>query len=117
MVLTNNRFSSPVAGAQEKIATLRYRHEQICESIARLEDRVARNTAELEQMSRSYDANDDEDGEDVYVSADAGSMAPANVTDDDIQRELAEIRELEMKRRTLEDRVSGMDRDLGGLLG
>lgn len=109
-------FFSPVAGAQEKIATLRYRQKQITESIGRLEDRVARNTAELEQMSRSYDDNDDDD-DDEYASAGAGSTVSPNVTDEDIQRELDEIRELETKRRTLEDRVNGMDRDLGGLLG
>jgi hypothetical protein len=39
------------------------------------------------------------------------------VTDEDIERELAEIRELERRKRTLEARVTGMDRDLGGLMG
>lgn len=39
-----------------------------------------------------------------------------DVTDEDIQRELEEIRELEIRKRMLEDRVSGMDRDLGGLM-
>lgn len=38
------------------------------------------------------------------------------VTDEDIERELMEIRELEFKKRALEERVSGMERDLGGLM-
>ncbi len=100
---------SPVAGAQEKIATLRYRHELISGSIAQLEDRVARNTAELEQMSQSY-------GEE-YDDYDNPTTATLEVTDADIEREMEEIRELERRKRALEARVSGMERDLGGLIG
>ncbi|GLI77134.1 hypothetical protein PoHVEF18_005419 [Penicillium ochrochloron] len=102
----------PVAGAQEKIASLRYRHEMIAESIARLEDRVTANTAELEQMRRSYG-----DDEDAYAPAPVSQPDAPDVTDEDIERELAEIRELERRKRTLEARVTGMDRDLGGLIG
>lgn len=39
-----------------------------------------------------------------------------DITDEDIERELEEIRELELRKRALEDRVNGMERDLGGLL-
>jgi hypothetical protein len=99
----------PVAGAQEKIATLRYRHELISDSIAQLEDRVARNTAELEQMSHSYG--------DEYDDYDNSTTAPTEVTDADTEREMEEIRELERRKRALEARVSGMERDLGGLIG
>ncbi|KAJ5219857.1 hypothetical protein N7468_009061 [Penicillium chermesinum] len=100
----------PVVGAQDKIATLRYRHEIIAKSIADLEDRVAANTAELEQMRNSYD---DEDKYDIPMPA---AAPDADVTDEDIERELAEIRELERRKRKLEERVTGMDRDLGGLM-
>lgn len=103
---------SPVPGAQEKITSLRYRHEIIAESIAELEDRVSVNAAELEQMRSSYESE--------------ATLAPAplsfppdalQVTDEDIERELMEIRDLEFKKRTLEERVTGMERDLGGLMG
>ncbi|KAF7168259.1 hypothetical protein CNMCM5623_001302 [Aspergillus felis] len=86
----------PVAGAQEKIATLRYRHELISDSIAQLEDRVARNTAELEQMSHSYG--------DEYDDYDNSTTTPQEVTDADIEREMEEIRELERRKRALEAR-------------
>lgn len=104
---------SPVPGAQEKISNLRYRHETIAKSIAKLEDRVATNTAELEQMRHSYD-----DDEDDYAAASVSLSQPEapTVTDEDIEQEMAEIRELERRKRRLEDRVTGMDRDLGGLL-
>lgn len=84
----------------------------IAESIAQLEDRVAANTAELESMRQSY-----EDDEDDFNPASASQPESLEVTDEDIERELAEIRELERKKRTLEDRVTGMERDLGGLMG
>ncbi|KAL4786437.1 DASH complex subunit Spc34 [Aspergillus varians] len=102
----------PVAGAQDKIASLRYRNQLISESIAELEARVVRNTAELESMSRSYD--DDYDDFD-----NRGSQNPevTDITDADLDRELEEIRELERKKRSMEARVNGMERDLGGLLG
>lgn len=83
----------------------------ISESLVQLEGRVANNTAELERMSQSY--GDDHDDYDT-----TGPLQPEtlDVTDDDIERELDEIRELEEKKRALEDRVSGMERDLGGLM-
>ncbi|KAJ9316192.1 hypothetical protein DTO271D3_3461 [Paecilomyces variotii] len=100
----------PIPGAFDKISTLRYRHDQINASIAQLEDRVADNSAQLEQMSR-------DDG-DYYNHAEAveSQAEVPDVSDEDIQRELEEIRELERRKRKLEDRVSGMERDLGGLM-
>jgi hypothetical protein len=35
---------------------------------------------------------------------------------EDMQREEAEIRELEQKKKALEERVTGMEKDLGGLM-
>ncbi|RAL06380.1 uncharacterized protein BO80DRAFT_430719 [Aspergillus ibericus CBS 121593] len=102
----------PVAGAHEKIAGLRYRHELVTESINELEARVARITAELEKISHSYG-----DDFDDYDGTDAVQPEVAQVTDADLEREMAEIRELERKKRSLEARVNGMERDLGGLLG
>jgi vacuolar-type H+-ATPase subunit I/STV1 len=84
----------------------------ISESIAQLEDRVATNTAELDQMRHSYG----EDEEDFALAAVAQPDIP-DVTDEDIERELAKIRELEQRKRRLEERVTGMDRDMGGLIG
>lgn len=103
---------SPVAGAKENISSLRYRHEMITESIAQLEDRVAANTAELESMRQSYEDDDDD-----FNPASASQPEAPDVTDEDIERELAEIRELERRKRSLEERVTGMERDLGGLMG
>ncbi|KAJ5335361.1 hypothetical protein N7452_007764 [Penicillium brevicompactum] len=102
----------PVAGAQQKIANLRYRHEMISDSIARLEARVATNTAELDQMRRSYG-----DEEDELEPAPVTQPDVPEISDEDIEREMAEIRDLELRKRGLQERVTGMERDLGGLVG
>ncbi|KAL4940102.1 hypothetical protein BDV06DRAFT_25640 [Aspergillus oleicola] len=102
----------PVPGAQDKISSLRYRHQLISDSITELEERVARNAAELESMSRSYT--------DQYDESDNAGFAHhemTDITDADLVRESEEIRELEKRKRSLEDRVNGMERDLGGLIG
>lgn len=62
-------------------------------------------------MSQAY-GHDDDDFEDL----DTPQQEVVNVTDEDIARELEEIRKLERKKRALEERVSGMERDLGGLM-
>lgn len=84
----------------------------ISESIAQLEGRVATNTAELDQMRHSYG-----DDEDDFLPPSVAQPEIPEVTDEDIERELAEIRNLEQRKRRLEERVTGMDRDLGGLIG
>lgn len=91
---------------------MRYRHNIIADSVSQLEDRVAANAAELEQMRRSY-----EDDEDDFSPPPVSQSNVPEITDEDIEREMAEIAELERKKRTLEARVTGMDRDLGGLMG
>ncbi|KAE8148538.1 DASH complex subunit Spc34 [Aspergillus avenaceus] len=102
----------PVPGALDKIASLRYRHQLINDSVLELEDRVAQNTAELEKMSHSYGTEYEDYETTATLQADG-----ADVTDADIEREMEEIRELERRKRTLEARVTGMERDLGGLIG
>lgn len=84
----------------------------ISESIAQLEDRVTANTAELDQMRRSY-GNDGED----FLPAPVVQPDVPEVTDEDLERELAEIRDLELRKRGLQERVNNMERDLGGLIG
>ena len=107
----------PVAGAPEKIDSLRSRFEQLSSSIARYEARVAKQQIQLTKLSKrasgEYDDEvaEDEDGADEHVEKEAKPM-----TQEDLDRETEDIRLLEEKKRALEDRVSGMESDLGGLL-
>jgi hypothetical protein len=70
-------------------------------------------------MHRPSGAGDYEDDEDMLEAEDHGADAGeyvAPMTKEDLMREEEEIRELERKKRGLEDRVTGMERDLGGLM-
>jgi predicted RNase H-like nuclease (RuvC/YqgF family) len=90
----------------QKIANLRYRHGELSESIASLETRVAEQAAQLEQMNYKVE-------EDVEIESYA---RPVEVTDEDLERELEEIRELELRKQMMEERVRAMEGDIGGLL-
>jgi hypothetical protein len=112
----------PIPGATEKIAGLRRRHQQLLSNVAHYESRVDEQARELERIngpsSRFEDHDEDEDDEVMHDDDDAQDEA-ANavvVTKEDLEREEAEIRELEAKKKALEERVVGMERDLGGLM-
>ncbi|KAI9815156.1 MAG: hypothetical protein M1832_005558 [Thelocarpon impressellum] len=104
----------PIAGAAEKITSLRARYAQLSSSIAHHETRVSRQTAQLDRRNRPHDFDDEDDDDDYRADLDDGGAA--EITDEDLRREEEDIKELEKKKRALEDRVSGMERDLGGLL-
>lgn len=106
-----------IPGVPERIKGLRLRYGQLQASLQHYEQKVARQTRELERMNRGDEWDADEDDEDERRQT-PGSEEDIDieVTDDDLRREEEEIRELERKKRELEERVSGMERDLGGLL-
>lgn len=81
--------------------------------MARLEEVVARQSAQLEKMNLSQQNADDDDGID---SLEPPQRLAHDISDEDLERQLEEIRELELKRQILENRVTEMERDLGGLL-
>lgn len=113
------RRPSPILGVSEKIASLRARHAQLSSSIAHYESRVSKQTLQLNRMnhSKDYEAEDEPDDPDETQLKVPAKMEGPESTVDDLQREEEEeIRELEKKKKGLEDRVSGMERDLGGLL-
>lgn len=66
---------------------------------------------ELEKVNRGGDG--DSVGESLFLEVDV--CAAAGFTRDDLRREEREIKELEQRRKLLEQRVHGMERDLGSL--
>ncbi|KAL8700062.1 MAG: hypothetical protein Q9224_001137 [Gallowayella concinna] len=110
----------PMAGASDKISSLRSRFDQLTASVSRYEARVSKQAAQLAKRNRREESNDDQDDTSLGESADLklndGRLNEAPITAADLEREEQEIRELERKKQTLEDRLSGMERDLGGLL-
>lgn len=102
----------PVPGAAEKISQLRRRHQQLAANISHYEALVGQQSADLARMNRpTYD-----DEGDMEMMDDEPTINAAPMTKEDLEREEAEIAELEAKKKTLEERVSGMERDLGGLM-
>lgn len=102
----------PVAGASERIASLRSRHRNIAESISRHEEKVSKQQTKLNKLNKHSDYVQDT-YEDENVPNESFEMM---ATEQDLDMEEQEIRELEAKKRALEERVSGMEKDLGGLL-
>lgn len=105
-------FESPIPGSQDKIASLRRRHQQLAANIAHYEARVAEQTRELHAMNRPTSRSGYSDHGDTAEAEDA----TIPLTKEDLAREEEEMRELEQKKRGLEERVTGMERDLGGLM-
>ena len=108
-------LASPISGASDRITSLRRRHQQLEANIAHYEARVAEQTRELQAMNRPTSRGgygDDDEAAEVRASED--TTIP--LSREDLEREEADIRELEKKKKGLEERVTGMESDLGGLM-
>lgn len=79
--------------------------------------RIAEQSVQLNRMNRphTYDAEDDMDDTEA-TNAQASAPQEMPLTREDLQKEEDEIRELERRKRGLEDRVNSMGRDLSGVL-
>ena len=108
----------PIPGVSERIKGLRTRYGQIQASVQHYEQKVTRQTRELERMNRGdgWDADEDEDDGEGRDTPGTEEEMEVEITDEDLRSEEEEIKELEKKKKELEDRVKGMERDLGGLL-
>lgn len=103
----------PVVGASERIETLRKRYRNIAESISHHEEQVSKQQTRLNRLNKSSDHAQDTDED---KGGTPGESVEIMATEQDLEAEAHEIRELEAKKRALEERVSGMEKDLGGLM-
>lgn len=108
-----NVMRSPIPGAGDKIASLRQRHRQLAGSIHHYEAKVAEQTSQLSRMNRSRDYGSDYDGEEIVEEE---SVPISEFTEEDMRLEEEEILELERKKRSLEERVSAMEKDINGVM-
>jgi hypothetical protein len=101
-----------VAGATDKIAGIRQRHNAVTASITDYQARVSTQQSRLDRFhsGSGYGMDDAENGVDDAVKA-------TIFTEQDFEAEEADVRELEARKKALEVRVAGMEKDLGGLLG
>lgn len=86
---------------------------QVTASLEYYETRLAEQQTQLNRLNRNRDFPDD-DGHNVD-EAEEDSQSAAPLTEDDLRREEEEMRQLERKKRELEDRVHSMSRDISGL--
>lgn len=106
---------SPLPGVLDRIAALRARHEKITASIAQYERSTADQSEQLRKMSRSTSfAADDMDDE--QHEGRASTVGAQRLTQDDLKREEDLVKELERRKKVLEERVDGMKKDIGGIL-
>lgn len=103
-----------VAGASDKITAIRTRHEHISSSIADYQERVLTQQSKLDRYhgGSGFGVDDAEDG----MNGGSGVDTAPVYTEQDLEMEQAEIGELEARKKALEARVAGMEKDLGGLL-
>lgn len=92
---------------------MRQRHSRLGASIEYYENRIADQTAQLSKINRGREYIDD-DQEEGGAEPEATIFQP--MTEEDLRREEEEVRQLEKKKRGLEDRVNSMGRDISGVL-
>jgi len=105
-----------VPGVTEKIMALRSRYRDVTTSISLYEAKVSQQESQLDRRNKGSDHEEDtnspdDDGENTVL----GTSNTTTFNEQDFQLE-EDIRELEAKKKALEERVSGMEKDLGGLL-
>ncbi|RCI12210.1 hypothetical protein L249_0158 [Ophiocordyceps polyrhachis-furcata BCC 54312] len=95
-------------GARERIAALRSRFRAGTNTVAYYEAKVSDQAAQLAAMNKLWidDVDGDKQPEDEIESW----------TEDDLRREEQEAREMEVKKKELQERLRAMDKDLGGLM-
>jgi chromosome segregation ATPase len=102
---------SPIPGASERISNLYNRYKSLKGSIAHYEARAQEQAEMLGKLkSRNFDIDD-------FDVADEAKEPTEELTftTEDLEQEEHDIKELERKKRGLEDRVTAMEKDISGL--
>ncbi|KAI5363605.1 putative DASH complex subunit Spc34 protein [Septoria linicola] len=102
-----------IPGTTDRIAQLRSRHRQLTANIKHYEARVNQQSEDLARMNKAPVSDDEEL---IPYDDDDNTITSAPVSKEDLEKEEAEIRELERKKQALSERVNGMEKDLGGLM-
>ena len=102
----------------ERIAALRTRNSNMMASLDRYEQLVEDQSAQLARMHGVSSASLDDEADEELVASGPGHLPVHSevMTEEDLRREEGSIAELEQKKRTLEERVSGIEKDLSGLM-
>ncbi|KAG6036130.1 hypothetical protein E4U41_005760 [Claviceps citrina] len=98
-------------GARDRISALRNQHRNGKNTLAYYEAKVAEQNEQLASMNKGWMEDPDDDGDVTGVQDETEVW-----TEDDLRREEAEAKELELKKRELQARLRQMEKDLGGLI-
>ena len=103
-----------VAGVPEKIIAIRKRHHHIATSMEEYEEKVLKQQSKLNRFhsGSGYGLDADED----MTTPPTVSSRPSTFSQHDLDAMEVEVVDLEVRKRALEERVVGMEKDLGGLL-
>ncbi|KAI1432987.1 DASH complex subunit Spc34 [Xylaria sp. CBS 124048] len=107
----------PLPGALERIAAQRAKYAHSRSTLAYYEAKVEEQAEVLRQMNKDHwkDNAENDDDDDEEPRDDAGGNGDI-ITEEDLRRIEAEVRDLEKKKKDLQERLRAMDKDLGGLL-
>lgn len=104
----------PLPGALERIPAQRSKYAHSRSTLAYYEAKVSEQAEALGRMNKDHwmDEDEDEDEDEDVDDKDGGEI----VTEEDLRREEDEVRELEKKKKELQEILRAMEKDLGGLM-
>ncbi|EMR62550.1 putative dash complex subunit spc34 protein [Eutypa lata UCREL1] len=104
----------PLPGALERIPAQRSKYAHSRSTLAYYEAKVSEQAEALGRMNKDHwmDEDEDEDEDEDVDDKDGGEI----VTEEDLRREEDEVRELEKKKKELQETLRAMEKDLGGLM-
>jgi hypothetical protein len=109
----------PLPGALERIPELRQKWANQSNTLAYYEAKVAEQAERLVRMNKRPDDfgnEDEEEGANEFEEPVKNGIMDSLMTEEDLRREEEEVRELDKKKKELQERLRAMDKDLGGLL-
>ncbi|KAI2616865.1 DASH complex, subunit Spc34 [Hypoxylon sp. NC1633] len=104
----------PLPGALDRIAAQRSKYAHSRNTMAYYEAKVAEQAEALGRMNKDHWMDEDEEEENEDANTEQGREEV--LTEEDLRREEEEVRELDKKKRELQERLKAMEKDLGGLL-
>ncbi|KAH8880340.1 DASH complex, subunit Spc34 [Thozetella sp. PMI_491] len=109
----------PLHGALDRISAQRQKYAQQGNTLAYYESKVGEQQETLESMNRDPWMEEDADEGDADEGDANEGVTKSGIglmTEEDLRREEEEVRELDRKKKELQERLHAMEKDLGGLL-
>lgn len=111
----------PLPGALERVPEMRQKWANQSNTLAYYEAKVAEQAERLVRIHKRPDdygdeGEDEEEEEDEDEGAVNHGIMDSLMTEEDLRSEEESVKELDKKKKELQERLRAMDKDLGGLL-